>query len=594
MNASRRPPTRPSRRSRHVRASRSTEPRCSSSSRARRLEAQTRQHEHQAEVLLEHFSNRLDELLAAVDRADDTAPRAEPAPPPPPPPTAPTAPTATELQTVVAEAPVTQASVTLPVRSADLPVPGARSAAPASAKTRVSAAQLHASLDALRRTAAGDWVHAELTFNALRLTVFDTSGWWEFHDVPVEGTQLDRTWTTIDMGELVAALDVERQHVENDWLELTLDGDIVIGTTLVLSRTVEGPSLTGTRRKVEQIDLGLSGHGDLVLDSQLGRLRVPSRLISLLRSRQAHDVHLVTIGERPFLRAQVVGVSEDVPATILAELADESVAPDGEGGERRDTAHSPVTDLIGALTPTTSAEELAAILTSGVEYAVPSPPRHIPPCPQICSRPRCGTTPTPCAEQPPRTRASRPRRSPTLQRTRPVRCAFAVAAHRNAGAELLDELARDDVVAVREQAAANPSLPAAADLRLTQDAYATVRAALGTNVGISDDLLGVLARDPDPRVGAAVARSARCPQDLLDTLSTRPGSGARQPTGTRAPPERCRGARHSATLRTAVAGNLSTPVRQLDALSRDEAPEVRGRGRRERRCSSPRTSPCER
>ena len=323
----------------------------------------------------------------------------------------------------MAEAPVTQASVTLPVRSADLPVPGARSAAPASAKTRVSAAQLHASLDALRRTAAGDWVHAELTFNALRLTVFDTSGWWEFHDVPVEGTQLDRTWTTIDMGELVAALDVERQHVENDWLELTLDGDIVIGTTLVLSRTVEGPSLTGTRRKVEQIDLGLSGHGDLVLDSQLGRLRVPSRLISLLRSRQAHDVHLVTIGERPFLRAQVVGVSEDVPATILAELADESVAPDGEGGERRDTAHSPVTDLIGALTPTTSAEELAAILTSGVEYARCCA-RHIPTLPADLLEATLRHDSDAMRGQPPRTRASRPRRSPTLQRTRPVRCAL--------------------------------------------------------------------------------------------------------------------------------------------------------------------------
>ena len=470
---------------------------------------------------------------------------------------------------------MTEASVTPPVRSVDLPVPGARSAAPVSAKTRVSAAQLHASLDALRRTAAGDWVHAELTFNALRLTVFDKSGWWEFHDVPVEGTQLDRTWTTIDMGELVAALDVERQHVENDRLELTLDGDdIVIGTTLVLSRTVEAPSLTGTRRKVEPIDLGLSGRGDLVLDSQLGRLRVPSRLVSLLRSRQAHDVHLVTIGERPFLRAQVVGVSDDVPATILAELADESVAPDGEGGERRDTAHSPVTDLIGALTPTTSAEELAAILTSGVEYA----------------RRRAASHPTLPADLLEATlrhdsdamraaAAANPSLSTTAladvagDEASPVR--VAVAAHRNASAELLDELARDDVVAVREQAAANPSLPAAAHLRLTQDAYATVRAALATNVGISDELLGVLARDPDPRVCAAVASSARCPQDLLDTLfDVVPEAVLGNPQA----PERLLSAAahaHSATLRTVVAGNLSTPVRQLDALSRDEAPEVR-------------------
>ena len=484
-----------------------------------RLEAQTRQHEHQAEVLLEHFSNRLDELLAAVDRADDTAPRAGTSSPAAHGPRGPTAPTATEFQNVVAEAPVTEASVTLPVRSVHLPVPGARSAAPVSAKTRVSAAQLHASLDALRRTAVGDWVHAELTFNALRLTVFDKSGWWEFHDVPVEGTQLDRTWTTIDMGELVAALDVERQHVENDRLELTLDGDdIVIGTTLVLSRTVEAPSLTGTRRKVEPIDLGLSGCGDLVLDSQLGRLRVPLRLVSLLRSRQGHDVHLVTIGERPFLRAQVVGVSDDVLATILAELADESVAPDGEGGERRDTAHSPVTDLIGALTPTTSAEELAAILTSGVEYARVVAPRHIRTLPadllEATLRHDSDAMRAAAAANP--SLSTMALADVAGDEASPVR--VAVAAHRNASAELLDELARDDVVAVREQAAANPSLAAAAHLRLTQDAYAAVRAALATNVGISDELLGVLARDPDPRVCAAVASSARCPQDLLDTL----------------------------------------------------------------------------
>ena len=238
------------------------------------------------------------------------------------------------------------------------------------------AAQVHASLEQLRRTAADGWVNVELAHSAadgqavsaLRFTVFDLSGFWEYHDVAGQASAFSRAKVTADISELSHAIEVERHIDAHDRVSITLDDDITIGSVLVLSRTPQLPQLGGERRKIERVDLSPADRTGLVLDSQIGRFVVPSRIVSLLRSRRAYDADLVTIDDRPCLCARVAGPTPETTATIVVPLDQDGDAPVATD-ERRGEAPSPIVQLLGALSSTSTPEELSEIIASGVGYA---------------------------------------------------------------------------------------------------------------------------------------------------------------------------------------------------------------------------------
>src|SRR4029079_17811153 len=169
---------------------------------------------------------------------------------------------------------------------------------------QASRAQMIASLTQLARSAADGWVRVEVAHSsesgqatsALRLTVWHGSGWWEYHLLPGVASAPARPSVVVDLAELLQAVELDRHS--GDLLEIGVAGDVTVGTVLVLGRTSPIPGLAGERRKIERVHLGRATGDGLVLDSQIGRLVVPSRLASFLRSRRAEEIDLVTIAGR--------------------------------------------------------------------------------------------------------------------------------------------------------------------------------------------------------------------------------------------------------------------------------------------------------
>src|SRR5262249_25437779 len=156
---------------------------------------------------------------------------------------------------------------------------------------------------------------------------------------------------------------------------------------------------------------------------------------SSLRSRRAAPIDLVTIGDVPYLSAQVPGPAQGVIATVVTPLTSHDDPP-GLGPERRQENDSPVIQLLGALSVRSSPDELAAILADGVGYA--------------------------------RRRA---------------------AAHPALPPGLIAALLRDGTDAMRSAAASNPNIPASAIESAVGDPAPVVRAAVAKNPTVPPALL---------------------------------------------------------------------------------------------------------
>jgi hypothetical protein len=374
----------------------------------------------------------------------------------------------------------------------------------------------------------------------------------------------------VDLAELLQAVELDRHA--GDLLEIEVAGNVTVGAVLVLGRTSPMPSLAGERRKIERVHLGRASGDGLVLDSQVGRLIVPSRLASFLRSRRAEEVDLITIDGRPCLSAQMPSPTPGYSATVVAPLSDDEDA--GEpAGERRAVATSPISELVGALSSTSSADELASIVANGVGYARRRAAAHPSlPAGLIAEMLREGTEAMRSAA------ASNPSIPVTsIERAASDRAPAvraAIAGNQNVPPAILLRLARDDASQVRARVVGNPALPAEMLVLLADDPDAGVRAAVAAHERCPVDTLVTMAHDPDPAVCAAAAQNPICPVELLDQLlAVVPEvvlANPRAPEHLLVAGSQVR-ARH---LRAAVAGNPSTPVRQLQLLGRDADPLI--------------------
>jgi hypothetical protein len=443
---------------------------------------------------------------------------------------------------------------------------------------RAATADLLASLTHLGRTAADGWLHAQLVHAGvqgqpatfLRLTIYDLSGWWEHHDIVGTASAFSRQSAVFGLAELVQAIRHDSRANRNDTATLAFAGDITVGTTLVPRQHVTMPLLEGDRHKIERIDLGRPDHDGLVVQSQAGRLVVPSRLASLLRSRRATDADLITVGDTPCICAQVAGPADDVTATITAPLSGDGT---GTADDRRVPSENPVAQLLGALSPASSAEDVTAILSGGVSYARRRAAAHPALPPELIAEVlRDGTEAMRGAAA---SNPSLPVSSIAAACTDPAPSVrMAVAAHPDIPPATILQLARDDDRQVRRRVVANPSLPLEMLTLLADDADPSVRAAVAAHAACPVETLVTLTHDAHPSVCAAVADNPGCPVELLDELvGVVPEvvlSNPRTPEHLLVAGSQVR----AGQLRAAVAANPATPARQLQALARDPDPMV--------------------
>jgi Leucine rich repeat variant len=439
---------------------------------------------------------------------------------------------------------------------------------------QVSRAHLLASLHQLARSAADGWIRIEpvhrlshgQAVSSLRLTAHDVNGGWEHHDLPASTPSAGRPTTTVDAKELLQAIELA-PSARND-LTVTLDGDITVGAVLVLGRGAHMEIPSGERRRVESVELRECGRDGVVLETLLGRLVVPSRAATSLRSRRAAPIDLVTIGDRPFLSALVPGPTPEIIAVVVTPVSTGDVDGHEQSNERRESNDSPISQLLGALSATSGPDDLATIIANGVGYARRRAAAHpaLPPG-LIAAILRDGTEAMRIAA------ASNPSiptssiESAVTDTTPVVRAA--VAKNPTVPAALLLRLARDDSAQVRANVARNPALTAEMLALLADDPDARVREGVAAHESCAVETLSSLARDSFPSVCAHVAANSSTPPELLDQLlSIVPEIVLANPHA----PDRLLVAgskAQTAALRAAVAANPSTSPRELQALARD-------------------------
>ncbi len=437
-----------------------------------------------------------------------------------------------------------------------------------------SRSQIVASLGELRRTSADGWVKVEVVHRAsqgqavasLRLTVQDVFGGSEYHDVPGRVSSGMRHSILVDAGELLQA--TQADPTPDDSLPISLDGDITVGTVLVLGRDVPVHELTGDRRKIERVELPAPSGDGVQLDTLAGRFVVPSRVASAMRSRRAQEIDLIMVGEQPCLSARVPGPTAAVTATIETPLLSGPADVPESAIERRNLSESPIDQLVRALSVGSSPDELVTIVTHGVGYARRRAVAHpaLPPD-VIIAVLNDGTEAMRTAA------AANPSIPPSAIEQAVSDAApavrAAVAVNPNVPPAQLFTLLRDDSAQVRLSVARNQALEPGMLVLLADDDDATVRAAVATHASCPVEVLVELAGDQFTGVCAGVAAHPNCPAETLEQLlSIVPEVVLSNPRS----PEHVLVAGSQVTspmLRAAVAANPSTPGRELQTLARD-------------------------
>ena len=441
-------------------------------------------------------------------------------------------------------------------------------------------AALRASVEVLTRGAADQRVRVEIarapacqdSLFALRLTVHSIGGWWECHDLPARIDSFEPQSVLIELGGLNDAIELVQPGEGPEEVALCLDGDVTLGNVLLLGSGTDEPVLTHDRKLVERVQLDDLERAGAILETQLGRFTVSARLVSFLRRRHAESADLVVVDGRPSLWVTVPGPSPGIATSIVTALD-----RDGESTvdvkDRRRARGSEVTDLVVAMSPSTTGEQLREILDSGVPYARRRAAAH-----PALSRDdlrqlvRDGTEAMRAAAA----------ANPSLDRDA---AAFAVgdaspvvraslASNPNVGVEILDILASDESAEVRASAAANANLSTPSLSRLARDGDALIRIAAAQRPQLSLDAFASLAGDVDTRVCAAVATNPECPSELMRelleivpeaVLANRAAATSLLIAGSQA---------DSSALRVAVAGNVATPAARLTQMAGDRSPDV--------------------
>jgi len=416
---------------------------------------------------------------------------------------------------------------------------------------------------------------ADLEYPArVRLVTYDSVGWWEWFDVPAYTSAESVAPLVVQFDELAEAVEANTRFGLGSDVALRFDGSLTVGNHLLVPVDVESlPTPPTGAHRVETIDLERAARNGMTVESQLGCLLLTPHLVSHVRRRHAAAVDLVSVDGVPHLSARVAVPGADQVLRIAARLyeAGEDGAP--EVVDRRQAGGNETTQLVSALTATTTPEQLMRLLKVGVGYvrrrvaAHPSLPTEM-----IAELVATGTEAMRAAA------TSNPSIAPeTLELAATDRSEIVrsmAAANASVQWELLERLARDESPHVRGGAARNPRVSSALLDELAADEVSEVRAAVAGRRDVAREILEALSQDADPLVCGAVAANPSCPTELLDELvGIAPEAVLGNPNTSKS--LLVAGALLDVVeLRAKVAGNPMTPAKGLRFLARDQDLEV--------------------
>jgi len=347
---------------------------------------------------------------------------------------------------------------------------------------------------------------------------------------------------------------------------------LVVGDRVVAACGATIPPVPEVPAVRDSVYLGGASVGDVTVESEEGRIRIPASLVAHLIQRGAAvaelgildgDVYVVAQSER---RGEMSTDPVIVAPVDLLMWSDESVH--SEFQERRRQGGGEVEQLLAALDPKTPVPTLLELLDTGVAYVRRRVAAHPAlPTPVSDALATTGTSPmrTAVAANPSLSAAA----IELLARDRETPVRVGLAANRAIGPDVVSGLACDPHVDVRTAAAHHPALPADLRARLAEDAAACVRGAVAGNPAAMSEVVLRLTRDDDPAVSRSAAANPACPPAALEALL------ADMPYAVLANPAAPLALLVDAACsvdggrRAVVAANPSTPSRVLSALARD-------------------------
>jgi hypothetical protein len=363
-------------------------------------------------------------------------------------------------------------------------------------------------------------------------------------DAPGIGAGRSLVVDLVDLGHAVrahvASSPVTRSTLEVDACRLTIGGRSLPALATVVPPVPDVPTVR------DAVYLSGPGFGDVVVESEAGRVCLPRALVAHLHDRGARvaefgivdgDVYVVAQSERRGEASTDPVIIAPVEVVMWSEASTHA-----ECRERRRESGGEVEQLLTALDPATPVPQLLALLDTGIAYV----------------RRRVAAHPALPADV---TQAL------AVTGTRPMR--VAVAANPALGPPAVDILAQDPEATVRAELARNPVLTPAVRALLAADPDHRVRGAVAGDVLAAPELVRLLAGDPAARVCAAAVANPACPEDVMvAAVAVMPHAVLANPA---APVTLLTEQAHSVdgAQRAVVAANPSTPPRVLNALSRD-------------------------
>lgn len=347
---------------------------------------------------------------------------------------------------------------------------------------------------------------------------------------------------------------------------------LALGGRAVPARSETVPPVPEVPTVRDAVYLADAAAGDVIVESEQGRICIPRPLVAHLLHRGARiaemgvvagEVYVVAQSERRGEASTDPVIVAPVPVLMWSEDAVQA-----RFHERRRQGGGEVEQLLAALNPAMPVPDLLELLDTGVAYVRRRAAAH-PALPVEVTDALAATG------------------------TRPMR--VAVAGNPSLSPIAIDRLSRDAEVAVRAELAVNPALTPAVLVRLAHDRAVDVRAAAAAHAALtpevrmvlsSDDAVCVrsavacdpaadpevvrrLTADVDPGVSRSAAANPACPPEVLEALATlMPHAVLANPA---APEALLADGAHSVdgALRAIVARNPATPGRVLTTLSRD-------------------------